>query len=63
MVKDEIYRMPAAERITGLKKSSIYREIKNGTFPRPVQIAKRAVGWRASDLQAWIEARTKTAAE
>jgi prophage regulatory protein len=28
-----------------------------GSFPRPVRIGKRAVGWVESEVDGWIEAR------
>jgi prophage regulatory protein len=33
-----------------------------GTFPKPVKLGKRAVGWRASDIAAWLESRSESAA-
>ncbi|MEJ2229236.1 MAG: AlpA family phage regulatory protein [Alphaproteobacteria bacterium] len=37
----------------GLKRSTIYAKIQQGSFPRPVKIG-RATLWRASELDAWI---------
>ena len=33
--------------------SSIYRDMKRGTFPMSVQIGPGAVGWRESEIEAW----------
>ena len=41
----------------GLGKSCVYAKIRNGEFPQPVQISKGRVGWRESDLDAWIKSR------
>jgi predicted DNA-binding transcriptional regulator AlpA len=30
------------------------------TFPAPVKLAKRAVGWRHDDVRQWTNARPKT---
>ncbi len=51
---------------TGNKsKSSIYQEIRDGTFPAPVPIGKGRVAWVSSELLFWqrgcIEARRKAA--
>lgn len=43
--------------ITGKSRSSIYRDIKAGLFPAPVQIGQRAVAWRSSDIEAWLSSR------
>lgn len=49
--------MPAVREWTGLSRSSIYAMTAAGTFPKPVKLGARAVGWRESDLAAWLEAR------
>jgi len=41
---------------TGLSKSTIYDKIKQGNFPKPVRLGARAVGWRQSDVDGWIDA-------
>lgn len=50
-----ISRRPQVQVRTGLPKSSIYALMAKGTFPRPVKIGARAVGWLNSDIDAWIE--------
>lgn len=54
---DRILRRPVVSEITGQGKTAIYAGIKSGTFPRPVALGPRAVGWRQSDIDAWIKAR------
>jgi prophage regulatory protein len=53
-------RLPAVSRVTGLSRSTIYRLVADRRFPRPVQLAPRAVAWRSSDIVAWGEARPET---
>jgi prophage regulatory protein len=43
----------AVEDRTSLDITTIYRKIKAGTFPPPVQIGRRRVAWRESDLAEW----------
>jgi prophage regulatory protein len=52
---DSILRIKAVIERTGCPRASIYRNIKNGTFPKPVRIGPRAVGWQASRIARWIE--------
>jgi prophage regulatory protein len=33
--------------------STIYRDIRNGTFPAPVKIGARAVAWTRESIEAW----------
>ena len=43
---DRILRLKAVLDRTGLSRSTLYRKMQNGTFPRNVQISKRCAGWR-----------------
>jgi prophage regulatory protein len=54
-----ILRRKQAETRTGLARSTIYQYIKDGVFPKPVQLGPRAVGWIESEVSAWITERTK----
>jgi prophage regulatory protein len=55
-----IFRLPKVINITGLGRSTIYRDIKLGNFPRPIQLGKKAVGWKSNDIDEWIESRIHT---
>lgn len=57
MTANKLIRRNAVEEITGLSRSSIYQQMQDGTFPKPVQIGKRAVAWRAEAIAEWMEAR------
>lgn len=56
-----VYRRPEVERITGLSRSTIYSMIAEGTFPKPIKLSKRAVGWSASEISDWFNQRRDTA--
>lgn len=45
------------ERETGLSRSSIYRQMDEGAFPRPLRIGRRGVAWPAAKIEAWKAAR------
>ena len=61
-----ILRLPAVKTSTGLSRSTIYLRVSQGTFPRPVRLGGRAVGWVEAEVQEWlqrqIEATRKAAA-
>ena len=44
-----------AERTT-LSKNEIYRRIREGVFPRQIQLGVRRVAWRERDIDIWIAA-------
>ena len=54
-----ILRLPAVKSRTGLSRSTIYLRIKEGTFPTPVSLGARAVGWIDSEIQQWLEEQIK----
>lgn len=53
----QLFRIKEVCRLTGLPKSTVYLQIKQGDFPRPVKIGERSVAWRGSDLEKWINDR------
>jgi len=61
-MSNRILRRPEVEARTGLSRSTLYDWMKAGAFPRPVALGARLVGWRETDVQAWLEARETKAA-
>jgi len=43
----------------GSSRSSIYLMISKGLFPKPVKLGVRAVGWKESEIDVWIEDKVK----
>jgi prophage regulatory protein len=56
-MNDRILRFNEVARVTGLGRTSIYDGIRTGDFPAPVKLTKHAVGWRSSEIEAWIASR------
>lgn len=52
-----LLRRRQVEELTTLSRSSIYRLMEDGKFPRPVRVGTNAVRWRWSDITHWLEAR------
>ena len=40
---------------TGLSRSTIYRQMKAGTFPAQVRASARVVAWRREDIDTWLD--------
>jgi prophage regulatory protein len=49
-----ILRRKTVQSRTGLSRSSIYLKISKGTFPKPINLGARAVGWLENDIDNWI---------
>lgn len=60
MLSDTLLRLPQVIKATGRSRASIFRDMREGKFPRSVRIGDRAIAWRASDIQEWIETRPET---
>lgn len=58
---EQIVREAECKKLTGLCRTTRYLMEKEGKFPARVKITARAVGWKLSDIQAWIK-ETKCAA-
>ena len=53
----EILRLPAVKQRTGLSRSTIYLRISQATFPSPISLGDRAVGWLEEEIEQWLEER------
>lgn len=53
--KDRLLRLRDVMHLTGLGRSTIYRKVKDSSFPVPVKVGQAAVRWKESDVTAWIE--------
>jgi prophage regulatory protein len=42
---------------TGLSRRTLYNEISEGRFPRPVQLTARRVGWPEADVEAFLASK------
>ena len=50
-----ILRLPAVKVRTGLSRSTIYLRVSQGSFPKPVSLGARAVGWVEAEIQGWLD--------
>lgn len=52
-----IIRLKEVTDCTGLGRSTVYKYISEGSFPKPVSLGDRAVGWVESEVMGWVMAR------
>ncbi|WP_296127186.1 AlpA family transcriptional regulator [Pseudomonas sp. Ga0074129] len=55
----KVLRLNAVVLTTGLARSTIYKLIGSGEFPRPVPLTGRCVGWIETEVVAWIRSRVE----
>ena len=53
----KIIRLPEVMDTTGLARSTIYKMITAGTFPKQFLISKKSVGWLNAEVQSWVHQR------
>ncbi len=49
-------RLPEVQARTGKSRSAIYEGVKNSTFPKPIKLGPRAVGWIEVEIEAHNQA-------
>jgi len=56
---DGVLRAADVQVLTGLSRVTIWREERAGRFPVRVQLTSSRVGWRGSEVRAWLESRPR----
>jgi len=54
---EKFLKLPQGMEITTLGTSTIYRLMDKGDFPRPVRLTEKAVAWKLSDVEQWMNER------
>jgi prophage regulatory protein len=55
---ESILRIRTVLERTGLSRSTLYRKLKQGTFPKQIRLSERCMGWRESAVEAWLRSPT-----
>ena len=56
---DRLLRLSEVQTRTALGRTTIYRKMREGTFPEPLKIGARAVRWPESEIEAWLASRPR----
>ena len=56
---DRLLRLSEVQTRTALGRTTIYRKMREGSFPQPLKIGARAVRWLESEIEAWLAARPR----
>lgn len=52
---DRIIRINTVLARTGLSRSTLYRKVQDGSFPKQLKLSARCAGWRESAVNAWMK--------
>lgn len=59
---DQLLSLPEVRQLTSKSRASIYRGMKDGTFPAALKIGKARIAWRSSDINNWMRRLPKSMA-
>lgn len=52
--RERLLRLNTVLDRTGLSRSTLYRKIEQGTFPRQLKISFRCSAWRETAIEQWL---------
>jgi predicted DNA-binding transcriptional regulator AlpA len=55
--KRRLLAFTEVRELTGLSRATVWRLERAGRFPRRRQITRGRVGWRADEIDAWVDTR------
>lgn len=54
---EKALRLPEVVERTGLKRPTIYKRARAGTFPKPIKLGPNSSAWLESEVDAWLSER------
>ena len=63
MLEKQIFRLKDVVELVGLSKTTIWRRMRVGEFPPALRLggpSTRAIGWKMTDVEVWLEQRRAT---
>ncbi len=61
-MNERFLREPEVRRVTGLSRTTRWRLERDKRFPRKRKLSDNAVGWLASEIEAWVTERGEASA-
>lgn len=54
---DGLLAKPAILELTTYSDTTLWRRVRDGSFPAPVRISPNRIAWRRRDVAAWVQSR------
>ena len=54
-METQMLRAPEVTARTGLSRVTIWRRVRAGTFPPPVELGTNSIGWPEAEITAWLD--------
>jgi prophage regulatory protein len=58
---ERLLREREVEKLVGVSRQTLWRMERDGDFPKRVRVGKNGVRWKASEVNAWLAARSPKA--
>jgi prophage regulatory protein len=59
VTSERMLRLPTVLERVGVSRSTLWSWVREKRFPPPVRLGPRAVAWKSSAIDAWIEGRVE----
>ena len=54
-----VWRFPKVHKETGLSRTTLWRKVKDGSFPAPLKLTAHNIGWLAAEVLAWRDSLSR----
>lgn len=55
----KMLRAPEVMARTGFARVTLWRRVRDGVFPAPVELGSNMIGWLEEEVEEWIEAQPR----
>ena len=63
MAEFQLLTRRQVEKLIGIKRSTIYKLMREGLFPEPLKISDGTVRWPKAELETWLKSRPRARGE
>ena len=58
-METQMLRAPEVMARTGLSRVTIWRRVRDGSFPAPIELGENSIGWPESAITKWLDSRPR----
>jgi prophage regulatory protein len=58
-MEDHLLSFNEVIKITRRSRATIYRDLRAGRFPKPIELGANAIAWKNSEIEAWLNSRPR----
>jgi prophage regulatory protein len=54
---NQLAKTPNSDGVLPMSRATIWRKVKNGTFPPPIKLSDNVTAWAMSDIENYLKAK------